>query len=44
LEQKLHYIHENPVKAMIVEEPEEYLFSSARDYSGKKGLVEVVLV
>ncbi|WP_215225127.1 REP-associated tyrosine transposase [Echinicola shivajiensis] len=40
-EQKLNYIHNNPVKAMIVEEPEEYLFSSARDYSGRKGLVEV---
>ncbi|MBN7813325.1 transposase [Algoriphagus sp. H41] len=40
-EQKLHYIHRNPVEAMVVEEPEEYLFSSARDYSGKKGLVKV---
>jgi len=42
-EQKLHYIHYNPVEALIVEEPEEYLFSSARDYSGKKGLVKVEL-
>ncbi|QDH79039.1 transposase [Echinicola soli] len=44
LEQKLHYIHENPVNAMIVEEPKEYLFSSARDYAGMKGLVKVKLV
>jgi putative transposase len=42
-EQKLHYIHNNPVEDLIVEESTEYLFSSARDYSGKKGLVKVEL-
>ena len=30
--QKLHYIHRNPVEAGIVEKPEEYLYSSAKDY------------
>ncbi len=40
-EQKLNYIHHNPVEALIVEESEDYLFSSARDYAGKKGLVKV---
>lgn len=40
-EQKLNYTPMNPVKAMIVKEPEHYLFSSARDYAGRKGLVEV---
>jgi len=29
---------------MIVEEPEHYIFSSASDYSGSKGLVEIELV
>ena len=29
---KLEYIHNNPVKAGIVENPEDYLFSSARNY------------
>ncbi|MDP3201015.1 MAG: transposase [Algoriphagus sp.] len=42
-EQKLHYIHQNPVEAMIVEESEDYIFSSAKDYAGKKGLVKVEL-
>ncbi|TVP43786.1 MAG: transposase [Mongoliibacter sp.] len=42
-EQKLNYIHQNPVRAMIVEEDNHYLFSSARDYSGIKGLVDVSL-
>lgn len=41
LDQKINYIHENPVRAMIVGKPEEYLYSSARDYSGEKGLVNV---
>ena len=29
-DQKLKYIHENPVRAGIVEQPEEYLYSSAK--------------
>ena len=42
-EQKMHYIHNNPVEDLIVEEPQEYLFSSARDYLGRKGLVKIEL-
>jgi putative transposase len=41
MDQKLSYIHENPVREGVVETPEEYLYSSARDYCGKKGLLEV---
>ena len=33
--QKIDYIHNNPVKAGIVEYPEEYLYSSAKNYLGK---------
>ena len=40
-EQRLNYIHNNPVKAGIVEEPEHYLYSSARDYAGMKGLLDI---
>ena len=43
LQQKLDYIHQNPVVAEIVQEPEEYIYSSARDYSNMPGLVKVVL-
>ncbi|MBL7851198.1 MAG: transposase [Cyclobacteriaceae bacterium] len=32
IRQKMDYIHENPVVAEIVGEPEYYLYSSARDY------------
>lgn len=41
MDQKLDYVHNNPVKEGIVESPEDYLYSSARDYCGKKGLLEV---
>jgi hypothetical protein len=34
LHQKLDYVHYNPVVAGIVEKPEDYLYSSARDYCG----------
>jgi REP element-mobilizing transposase RayT len=42
--QKMNYIHYNPVVAEIVEEPEHYLYSSARDYAGLKGLVKLDMV
>jgi len=40
--QKMNYMHNNPVEAGLVEKPEDYLYSSARDYIGKgKGLLEI---
>ncbi len=41
MDDKLDYIHNNPVEAGIVEKAEDYLYSSARDYSGIKGLINV---
>ncbi|MCB0488158.1 MAG: transposase [Cyclobacteriaceae bacterium] len=42
MEQKLDYIHQNPVKAGIVEKEEEYVYSSARDYHGTgEGLLNI---
>lgn len=35
------YIHYNPVRDKIVDMAEEYLYSSARDYAGMKGLVNI---
>jgi len=32
--QKLDYVHNNPVEAGFVEQPWEYLYSSARNYQG----------
>ena len=44
LDEKMDYIHNNPVKAELVVNPEDYLYSSARDYAGKKGLVAIEFV
>ena len=40
-QQKLTYIHNNPVVAGFVEKPEDWLFSSASDFYGKKGVIEL---
>jgi len=42
-QQKVDYTHNNPVEAGFVEHDFEYLYSSARDYCGTKGLVKVVI-
>jgi len=39
--QRVNYTHQNPVKQMIVTNAADYLFSSACDYEGRKGLVNV---
>jgi REP-associated tyrosine transposase len=40
---RLYYIHNNPVKNGLVEDAEDYVYSSARDYAGRKGLVKLVM-
>lgn len=41
---KIKYIHNNPVMEGIVEFPEHYYYSSARDYAGLKGPVKVSVI
>ena len=41
--ERLDYIHRNPVEQLIVANENDYLFSSAYEYSGKKGLVKVTI-
>jgi REP element-mobilizing transposase RayT len=41
---KVDYIHANPVRSEIVYHPEHFLYSSARDYAGEKGLVDIELL
>jgi len=40
-QQKLNYIHENPVKAQIVSNEEDYLYSSAKKYAGFPGFLKI---
>jgi REP element-mobilizing transposase RayT len=42
--QKLNYIHQNPVVDMLVQQPWDYWFSSARNYAGMDGLLEVIKI
>ena len=42
--EKVDYIHQNPVRAGLVEFPSHYLYSSAKDYAGEKGLANVVVI
>jgi REP element-mobilizing transposase RayT len=39
--QKIDYIHYNPVRAGYIEDPIEWIYSSARDYNDIKGPIEV---
>ena len=42
--QRLNYIHQNPVRQLIVTNAHEYIFSSAIDYADGKGLVKVTVI
>jgi putative transposase len=44
--QKINYIHQNPVRAGIVVHPEDYLYSSAKNYKteNRDGLFEIDLL
>jgi putative transposase len=39
--QKIEYIHNNPVRRGYVDEPKHWRYSSARNYEGEKGLLEI---
>ncbi|TCL34896.1 hypothetical protein EV691_101338 [Azotobacter chroococcum] len=41
MRQKLDYIHHNPVRRGYVERPEHWRYSSARNYAGEPGLLEI---
>ncbi len=38
---KINYIHDNPVRANLVNDASNYVYSSAGDYAGKKGLIDI---
>jgi REP element-mobilizing transposase RayT len=40
--QKIMYIHNNPVRRGYVDEPQHWRYSSARNYEGMEGLLEVI--
>jgi len=44
IQQKIDYIHNNPVEDGIVFRPEDYKYSSASDYAGVKGVLDGICV
>lgn len=41
---KINYVHQNLVETGLVFRAQDYLFSSAADYAGEKGLLHGVIV
>ena len=44
VQEKVDYIHLNPVRSGIVAKAEEYLYSSARNYAEMEGLLDIIQV
>lgn len=44
IDEKINYIHQNPVEEGLVFRAEDYRYSSAADYAGEKGILEDVIV
>ena len=42
MQQKVDYIHNNPVRRGYVDQPEHWRYSSARNYAGMKGLLPIL--
>ena len=41
MNERISYIHQNPVKRGYVDDGKHWRYSSARDYEGEIGLIEV---
>jgi hypothetical protein len=44
IQEKIKYIHQNPVEAGLVYFPEDYVYSRASDYAGRKGYLDDVVI
>ena len=44
LEQKINYIHQNPVRVGIVHQPEDYIYLSARNYADEESILDVTII
>ena len=41
IDQRINYIHQNPVRTGLVAREEDYLYSSARNYAGLSNVLEI---
>lgn len=44
IQEKIDYIHQNPVEKGLVFRPEDYPYSSAVDYAGENGLLKDIII
>ncbi len=44
IDQKLNYIHQNPVEEGLVFKAEDYRYSSACDYAGENGMLDILVI
>lgn len=44
IDQKIDYIHQNPVEEGLVFMAEDYVYSSAIDYAGENGILDVIVI
>ena len=44
IEQKVNYIHNNPVQSGIVEKSEEYIYSSAKAYADENAILDITKI
>lgn len=44
IQQKIDYVHQNPLEEGLVYKTKDHVYSSAIDYAGKKGLIDDVVV
>jgi REP element-mobilizing transposase RayT len=44
IDEKIDYIHQNPVEEGLVFKAEDYMYSSAVDYAGENGMLEVMVI
>ena len=44
LDERINYLHQNPVEAGVVCNVEDYIYSSAKDYASQNGLLEIELI
>ena len=44
IDQRINYVHENPVRIMLVEKAEDYLMNSARNYASLESILNIELI
>lgn len=44
IDEKIDYIHNNPVEEGLVFRPKDYLYNSAANYAGQNGILDNLII